>query len=93
MTTINDFLSWCSQFWQNLSQQWWPILERQFALLLSTLMASVPLTMGLSFAALICSCLILRSLTLGGWGWARAVLMILLVLGGMLGVIFVAHQI
>ena len=93
MTTINDFLSWCNEFWQNLSQQWWPILENQFAVLSRTLMTNLPLTICSSFGALICSCLFLRSLTVGGWGWTRAFLMILLLLVGMVGVIFVVHQI
>jgi len=93
MTTINDLLSWFSQLWQNLSQQCWPILENQFAALSRTLMTNLPLTMCSSFGALICSSLVLRSLTVGGWGWTRALLMILLLLLGMVGVIFVVHQI
>ena len=93
MSTINDLLYWCSQFWQPLSQRWCPILENQVPLLLHTLMTNVPLTMFLSFSALICSCLILRSMTVGNWGWMRALLMILLFLVGMAGVIFVAHEI
>jgi hypothetical protein len=93
MTTINDFLSWCSQFWQKLSEQWWPTLENQYGLLLRTLTASVTLTTLLSFAALICSSLVLRSMTMGGWRWARGLLMILLFLAGMLGVIFVVREI
>src|SRR5215469_8566378 len=78
MTTINDFLSWCSQFWQNLSQQYWPILENQFILLSRALMTNLSLTMCLSFGALTCSCLVLRSLTVNGWGWTRSLIMILL---------------
>lgn len=93
MTTINDLLSWCSQLWQRLSQQWWPILEDQFTQLTRTLMANVPLTMYFSFGALICACLVLRSVTAGGWRWTRALLMILLFMAGMLGVIFVVHEI
>ena len=93
MTTIHDFLSWWSQFWKNLSQQGWPILENQFVLLSRTLMTNLLLTMCLSFGALLCSCLVLRSLTVGGWGWTRAFLMILLLLVGMVGVLFVARQI
>jgi len=49
MTTINDLLYWSSQFWQKLSQQWWPMLENQIPLLLRTLITNVPLTMFLSF--------------------------------------------
>ena len=69
------------------------MLENQFVLLSRTLMANVPLTMFLSFGALICGCLVLRSVTVGGWRWTRALLMILLFMAGMLGVIFVAQKI
>jgi hypothetical protein len=37
--------------------------------------------------------LIFRSMTVGNWGWMRALLMILLFLVGMAGVIFVVHEI
>ena len=66
------------------------ILEDQVPLLLHT---NMPLTIFLSFSILICSCLILRSMTVGDWSRARAVLMILLFLVGMAGVIFVVHEI
>ena len=69
------------------------MLENQCVLLSRTLMANVPLTMCLSFGALVCSCLILRSVTVGGWSWTRALLMMVLFLVGMVGVIFLAHQI
>jgi len=93
MTTINDLLYWCSQFRQQLNHQSWPMLENQVPLLLRTLMTNVPLTMFLSFSTLICSCFIFRSLTVGNWGWTRALLMILLFLVGMAGMIFVVHEI
>jgi hypothetical protein len=69
------------------------MLEKQFELLSRTLMTNLLLTMCLSFGALICSCVALRSLTVGGWGWIRGLLMILLLLLGMVGLIFVAHQV
>ena len=69
------------------------MLEDQFTLLSRTLAANVPLTMCLSFGAMICGCLVLRSVTVGGWRWTRALLMILLFMAGMLGVIFVVHEI
>ena len=90
---MNDFLSRFSQLWQNLSQRYWPILENQLVLLSRTLMANLLLTICLSFGALTCSCLVLRSLTVDGWGWARSLIMIILLAGGMAGVIFVVHQI
>jgi len=92
MTIINDFLSWCSQFWQNLSQRYGPILENQLLLLSNALMTNLWLTMGLSSGALICSCLVLRSLTVYGWGWARSLIMVMLLGTGLAGVIFVVHQ-
>jgi len=69
------------------------MLENQFVLLSRTLMTNLLLTMCLSFGALVCSCVVLRSLTVGGWGWTRGLLMILLLLLGMAGLIFVAHQV
>ena len=69
------------------------MLENQFVLLSRTLMTNLLLTMGLSFGALVCSCVVLRSLTVGGWGWTHSLLMILLLLLGMVGLIFVAHQV
>src|SRR5260370_26642275 len=72
METINDLLYWCSHFWQPLSQRWSPIVENQVPLLLHTLMTNVPLTMFLSFSTLICSCLMLRSMTVGNWGCLNA---------------------
>jgi len=69
------------------------MLENQFVLLSRTLMANVPLTMLLSFGALIGGCLVLRSMTVGDRAWTRVLLMILLFLAGMLGMIFVVHEI
>jgi hypothetical protein len=40
---------------------------------LVSLMANVPLTMVLSFGALICGCLVLRSMTVGRWRWTRVI--------------------
>jgi hypothetical protein len=69
------------------------MLENQFVLLSRILMTNLLLTLCLSFGALVCSCVILRSLTVGGWGWTRGVLMILLLLLGMVGLVFVAYQV
>ena len=93
MTTFNAFLSWCSHLWHTMIHRGWPMLEDQFALLLRTLMTNVPLTLFLSAVALVGSCFVFRSVTIGNWRFMPIVLMITLFVAGMVGVIFVVRQI
>jgi hypothetical protein len=93
MTTVNAFLSWCSHFWHTMIHHGWPMLEDQFALLIRTLMTNVPLTLFLSAVALIWSCLVFRSVTIGNWRWMPTLLMIVLFIAGMVGIIFVVREI
>ena len=56
-------------------------------------MTNVSLTLFLSSIALIWSCLVFRSVTIGNWGWTRALLMMVLFAAGMVGVVFVVQQV